>query len=54
MIGANATIIGNITIGEESTIAAGAVVTKDIPSNSVVIGNNRILKKCKGIYNKLD
>lgn len=44
LIGANAVIIGDITIGEYSTIAAGAVVTKDIPPNSIVIGNNSILK----------
>jgi len=45
LIGANVVIIGNITIGENTTIAAGAVVTKNIPPNSIVIGNNNILKK---------
>lgn len=44
LIGANAVLIGNIIIGEGSTIAAGAVITKDIPSNSTVIGHNDILK----------
>lgn len=38
-IGVNATILPGITIGENSLIAAGAVVTKDIPPNSVVAGN---------------
>jgi len=37
-IGANATILASITIGENSIIGAGAVVTKDISSNSVAYG----------------
>lgn len=38
-IGANAIIIGNITIGAYSTIGAGSVVTKNVPPYSVVVGN---------------
>lgn len=38
-IGANATIICGITIGEYALIGAGAVVTKDIPPYSLVFGN---------------
>ncbi len=38
-IGAGAIIIGKITIGEGSIIGAGAVVTKSIPPNSIVVGN---------------
>ena len=34
----SATIIGGVTIGENSIVAAGAVVTKDVPSNSIVAG----------------
>lgn len=37
-IGSNATILP-VTIGENSIIGAGAVVTKDFPANSVVVGN---------------
>ena len=37
-IGANATILPGVTIGENSIVAAGAVVTKDVPDNSVVGG----------------
>lgn len=44
-IGANVVIIGNIVIGENSTIGAGSVLTKDIPANSVVVGNPaRVIK----------
>src|SRR3990172_6925411 len=38
-IGANATIIGGITIGKYSLIGAGSVVTKDIPNNTLWVGN---------------
>lgn len=38
-IGANATILPGITIGENSMIGAGAVVTKDVPEFAVVVGN---------------
>lgn len=33
-----ATILGGVTVGENSVVAAGAVVTKDIPANSFVAG----------------
>lgn len=38
-IGANATILCGITIGQNAMIAAGAVVTKDVPPNTLVMGN---------------
>lgn len=38
MLGANATILGNVTIGEGSTIAAGSIVVKDVPANKTVVG----------------
>lgn len=37
-IGANATILPGVTIGENSIVAAGAVVTKDVPANTIVGG----------------
>ncbi|MEO7089191.1 MAG: DapH/DapD/GlmU-related protein [Bacteroidia bacterium] len=37
-IGAAATILPGVTIGENSVVAAGAVVTKDIPANVIVGG----------------
>ncbi len=44
-IGSNATILCGITIGENSLIGAGSVVTKDVPNNSIVVGNPaRIIK----------
>jgi len=38
-IAASATIIGGVTVGENSVIAAGSVVTKDVPPNTLVGGN---------------
>ena len=37
-IGANATILPGVTIGENSVVAAGAIVSKDVPANTVVGG----------------
>jgi UDP-2-acetamido-3-amino-2,3-dideoxy-glucuronate N-acetyltransferase len=48
-IGTNATILCGITIGENAVIGAGAVVTKDVLPNTIVVGNPakivRILKE---------
>lgn len=38
-IGANATVLPGITIGENAMVGAGAVVTHDVPRNAVVFGN---------------
>lgn len=37
-IGANATILPGVTIGENALIGAGAIVTKNVPPNTKVIG----------------
>ena len=38
-IAAGATIIGGVTLGENAVVAAGAVVTKNVPPNTFVGGN---------------
>lgn len=38
IIGANSTLIAGVNIGDSSVIAAGSVVTKDVPPNVVVVG----------------
>ncbi|WP_142847804.1 sugar O-acetyltransferase [Telmatospirillum sp. J64-1] len=38
-IGGGAIILPGVTIGDDSVIAAGSVVTKDVPPRSVVVGN---------------
>lgn len=42
-IGANATILPGITIGEYSIVGAGAVVTKDVPAYCIVVGNPAVV-----------
>ena len=38
-VGAGATLLPGITIGENSMIGAGSVVTKNVPANEVWVGN---------------
>jgi UDP-2-acetamido-3-amino-2,3-dideoxy-glucuronate N-acetyltransferase len=38
-IGANATILPGITVGQNAMVGAGSVVTKDVPPNAIVVGN---------------
>lgn len=38
-IGANATILPGLTIGPNAMVGAGAVVTRDVPPNAIVVGN---------------
>lgn len=38
-VGANATLLPGICIGEGAMVGAGAVVTKDVPAYAVVVGN---------------
>ena len=45
-IGAGAIIVPGVTIGDNTVIGAGSVVTKDIPSNVVAVGNPcRVLRE---------
>lgn len=47
-VGSNATILCGVTIGEDSIVGAGAVVTKDVPPRTVVVGNPaRVIRKLK-------
>ena len=38
-VGANATILPGVTVGEYAIVAAGSVVTKDVPDYAVAAGN---------------
>ena len=52
-IGANATIVCGVTIGEYAMIGSGAVVTKDVPAYALVVGNpGRIVGKVDKKGNK--
>lgn len=38
-VGANATILGGVNVGEYALVGAGSVVTKDVPPYTLVVGN---------------
>ena len=38
-IGSGATLLSNISVGENAIVGAGSVVTKDVPPNAIVAGN---------------
>ena|ERR1700722_16857056 len=38
-IGSGATILSNLTVGENAIVGAGSVVTRDVPPNTIVVGN---------------
>ena len=45
-IGAGATILPGVTVGENSVVGAGSVVTKDVPDNCIVVGSPaRVIKQ---------
>ncbi|MBF0419896.1 MAG: WxcM-like domain-containing protein [Magnetococcales bacterium] len=48
-IGANATILPGISVGAGAMIGAGAVVTKNVPSNAIVVGNPGVITGYVGI-----
>lgn len=48
-IGANVTIVPGVTVGQNAIIAAGTVVTKNVPANTVIGGNPaHVIKQLKG------
>ncbi len=47
-LGANVTVLAGVTIGENAIVAAGSVVTKDVPDNMVVAGSPaRMIREIK-------
>lgn len=63
-IASGAIILGGVSIGENAVVAAGSIVTKDVPSNAIVAGNPAelikythrdltIFEKIKKYYNRI-
>ena len=48
VVGAGAKVLGNITIGDDVNIGANAVVVRDVPSNSTVVGVPGRIAKMEG------
>lgn len=47
-IGAGVTILPGVTIGENAIVGAASVVTKDVPANTIVVGNPaRVMREVK-------
>lgn len=44
-VGANATILPGVSIGDFSIVAAGSIVTRNVPSGVLVAGNPAVIKK---------
>ena len=44
-IGSGATILCNLTIGENAIVGAGSVVTKNVPAGAIVVGNPAEVKR---------
>jgi len=52
IVGARAVIKAGITVGQNSVVAMGAVVTKDVPENVVVIGSPATIRYSREEYDK--
>lgn len=52
IIGARSVINAGVTIGENSVVAMGSVVTRDVPENTVVMGNPATIRKTRDEYNQ--
>ncbi len=54
-IGSGATILCNVTVGENAIVGAGSVVTKDVPANTIVAGNPaRVLRAVGASANRCE
>ena len=51
-IGSNTTILAGVTIGKSAIVGAGSVVTKDVPANTIVVGNPA--KVLRAVQNKIE
>jgi len=45
ILGAGAAVLGDITVADGCTVGAGAIVTKDVPPGSTVVGINKLLER---------
>jgi serine O-acetyltransferase len=51
IVGANAAILGNIRVGQNSKVGSGSIVNKEVPPNSTVVGNpGRIVYREGNVY----
>ena len=48
-IGSGATVLCNVTIGERAIVGAGSVVTRDVPADTIVVGNPARVLRAIGV-----
>lgn len=47
-IGSNATILPGVVIGDRAVVGAGAIITKDVPAETVVVGLGKVVGEGRG------
>jgi len=52
IIGSKAVVLAGVTVGKNSVVAMGSVVTKDVPDNTVVVGVPAKIKYSREVYDK--
>ena len=52
IIGTRAVVLAGVTVGKNSVVAMGSVVTKDVPDNTVVVGVPAKIKYSREVYDK--
>jgi len=52
IIGSRAVVLAGVTVGKNSVVAMGSVVTKDVPDNTVVVGVPAKIKYSREVYDK--
>ena len=45
VLGAGATVLGDVAVGDGATVGAGAIVTRDVPAGSTFVGVNKLVEK---------
>ena len=45
ILGAGSTVLGDITVGDGCTVGAAAIVTRDVPDGSTVVGVNKVVER---------
>lgn len=51
VLGSGSKILGKLSVGKNSTIGANVVITKDIPSDSIVTTTSKVIIKSKNANN---
>ena len=53
ILGAGSTVLGDITVGDGCTVGAAAIVTRDVPDGSTVVGVNKVVERRGRVREKI-